>query len=101
MLIKGDTCCLLCWGANDPRVPSYESEQIADAVRKNGNEVWFLKLGDEGHGIRKKGNRDYEEGVVAMFLKKYLLNDSFFTIILLQHLIASVHPEKWHMFYWI
>ena len=43
-------------GLNDPRVPAGESQQIADAVRKNGVDVWYLLAKDEGHGFRKKAN---------------------------------------------
>ena len=34
-----------------------ESEQIVRAVRKNGNDVWYLLFDDEGHGFRKKPNQ--------------------------------------------
>jgi dipeptidyl aminopeptidase/acylaminoacyl peptidase len=64
---------LIVQGANDPRVPLEESQQIADAVRNNGGEVWMLVAGDEGHGFRKKSNKDYQDLVTAMFLKKILL----------------------------
>jgi dipeptidyl aminopeptidase/acylaminoacyl peptidase len=71
---SGITCPLLIiQGANDPRVPAQESQQIADAVKKNGGTVWFLMPDDEGHGFRKKVNRDYQEGVIALFLKQFLL----------------------------
>jgi dienelactone hydrolase len=64
---------LIIQGANDPRVPLSESRQIADAVRKNGSIVWLLVAGDEGHGFRKKSNKDYQEQVTAMFLKEFLV----------------------------
>jgi dipeptidyl aminopeptidase/acylaminoacyl peptidase len=63
-------------GLNDPRVPAQESYQIADAVRMNGQEVWLLMFGDEGHGIRKKSNKEYQEGVKNLFLKKHLLSSN-------------------------
>jgi len=44
-------------GANDPRVPVSEAEQIVDAVRNNGIPVEYLLYEDEGHGIRKLKNR--------------------------------------------
>ncbi len=46
-------------GANDPRVPLGESQQIADATRSNLIPVWTLFAADEGHGFRKKSNNDY------------------------------------------
>lgn len=63
---------LIIQGANDARVPASESHQIADAVRKNKGDVWFLMYGNEGHGFRRKNNRDYQDAVVALFLKRYL-----------------------------
>jgi dipeptidyl aminopeptidase/acylaminoacyl peptidase len=63
---------LIIQGANDARVPLSESRQIVEAVRKNRGEVWFLVAGDEGHGYRKKSNKDYQDAVTAMFLERYL-----------------------------
>jgi len=33
------------------------SQQIADALKKQGTPVWFLIAKDEGHGYRKKPTR--------------------------------------------
>ena len=63
---------LIIQGANDARVPASESHQIADAVRKNKGDVWFLMYGNEGHGFRRKNNRDYQDAVVALFLRNIL-----------------------------
>jgi dipeptidyl aminopeptidase/acylaminoacyl peptidase len=60
-------------GKNDPRVPASESEQMADVVRKNKTPVWFLMAKDEGHGFRKKKNRDFQFYATVMFVKEYLL----------------------------
>lgn len=60
-------------GQNDPRVPASESEQIVNLVRKNGVEVWSLLARDEGHGFRKKDNRDYMYNAIALFLERHLL----------------------------
>lgn len=60
-------------GLNDPRVPYTEAEQIVDIVRKNGGEVWYLLAKDEGHGFRKKTNRDFYIWATVLFLEKYLL----------------------------
>jgi dipeptidyl aminopeptidase/acylaminoacyl peptidase len=60
-------------GLNDPRVPYTEAEQIVDIVRKNGGEVWYLLAKDEGHGFRKKTNRDYYIWSEVLFYEKYLL----------------------------
>lgn len=55
-------------GANDPRVPASEAEQIVQAVRENGQDVWYMLAQDEGHGFRKKDNRDRMNEAMAMFL---------------------------------
>lgn len=44
-------------GANDPRVPLSEAEQVAAAVRGNGVEVEMVVYDDEGHGLAKRANR--------------------------------------------
>lgn len=60
-------------GLNDPRVPYTEAEQIVDIVRKNGGKVWYLLAKDEGHGFRKKTNRDFYIWSEVLFLEEYLL----------------------------
>jgi dipeptidyl aminopeptidase/acylaminoacyl peptidase len=60
-------------GKNDPRVPASESEQMADVVRKNKTPVWYLLAKDEGHGFRKKKNRDFQFYATVMCVKEYLL----------------------------
>jgi dipeptidyl aminopeptidase/acylaminoacyl peptidase len=44
-------------GANDPRVPLSEAEQVAAAVRANGVEVELVVYDDEGHGLAQRANR--------------------------------------------
>jgi dipeptidyl aminopeptidase/acylaminoacyl peptidase len=61
---------LVVQGLNDPRVPASESEQMVARVRSNGGEVWYLAAKDEGHGFRKKANRDFYLETVAMFLDR-------------------------------
>lgn len=60
-------------GLNDPRVPASEAEQMLKAVRANGGQAWYLLAKDEGHGFRKKGNRDFYNNAVILFLGKHLL----------------------------
>lgn len=60
-------------GANDPRVPASESEQMVAAIRKNGGTVWYMLAKDEGHGFRKKVNRDRMTEAIALFLQENLL----------------------------
>jgi dipeptidyl aminopeptidase/acylaminoacyl peptidase len=60
-------------GKNDPRVPVSESQQIADALKKEGTPVWLLIAKDEGHGYRKKSNQDFQFYATVEFLQQYLL----------------------------
>lgn len=60
-------------GANDPRVPASEAEQIVRTVRGNGGDVWFLEFKDEGHGFRKKPNVDHFRAATMLFWKKTLI----------------------------
>ncbi len=64
---------LVAAGANDPRVPVAESDQIAAAVEGNHVPVWYMVAKDEGHGYQKKANVDYLRTVSIVFLKTYLL----------------------------
>jgi dipeptidyl aminopeptidase/acylaminoacyl peptidase len=59
---------LVVHGKNDPRVPLSEAEQIVNRVRAKGGEVWYLQAADEGHGFRKKQNRDAYYRTFAQFL---------------------------------
>jgi len=60
-------------GKNDPRVPVSESQQIADALKKQGTPVWLMIANDEGHGYRKKPNQDFQFYATVEFLQEYLL----------------------------
>jgi dipeptidyl aminopeptidase/acylaminoacyl peptidase len=66
------TPLLVVQGDNDPRVPKSEADQIVAKVRAQGNEVWYLRAKNEGHGFRKKENRDAQREVEMMFLRKVL-----------------------------
>jgi dipeptidyl aminopeptidase/acylaminoacyl peptidase len=55
-------------GKNDPQVRLSEAEQIVYRLRGSGREVWYLQAGDEGHGFRKKQNRDAYYRTFAQFL---------------------------------
>ena len=69
---KIKTSLLVAHGVNDPRVPYSEAEQIAPKVRANGQTVWTVYADNEGHGFRKKANRDYLYAVIALFLRDRL-----------------------------
>ncbi|MEO8306997.1 MAG: S9 family peptidase [Pseudomonadota bacterium] len=61
---------LIVQGLNDPRVPASESEQMLQQLRLNGTDTWYLAAKDEGHGFRKKANRDVYLATVAQFLRQ-------------------------------
>ncbi|MEQ9563923.1 MAG: prolyl oligopeptidase family serine peptidase, partial [Woeseiaceae bacterium] len=60
-------------GENDPRVPVTESIQLVDALREQGETVWYMNALNEGHGYRKKENQDIYQQTTVLFLKTYLL----------------------------
>lgn len=60
-------------GKNDPRVPASEAEQIVKTVRENNVPVWYQLATNEGHGFRKKYNRDFMYFSVIRFFQQYLL----------------------------
>jgi dipeptidyl aminopeptidase/acylaminoacyl peptidase len=59
-------------GANDPRVPVEEAEQIVAALKKRNIPVEYLRYQDEGHGLAKLKNRLDAYPKMADFLDKYL-----------------------------
>ena len=65
---------LISQGLNDPRVPASESEQIVAALRERDIPVWYVLARDEGHGFRKKVNRDYLTAATVLFLERHLLH---------------------------
>ena len=56
------------------RVPVTEAEQIVDALRNSNKQVWYMNALNEGHGYRKKENRDIYQQAVILFLEKYLIS---------------------------
>ena len=63
---------LVIQGANDPRVPRSEAEQIVRTVRGHGTSVWYLLAMDEGHGFAKKSNADFAFYARVMFAEQCL-----------------------------
>jgi dipeptidyl aminopeptidase/acylaminoacyl peptidase len=61
---------LVLQGANDPRVPKSESDQVVAGVRKNGAAAWYVVFADEGHGFQKKPNNDLRREVETVFLAR-------------------------------
>lgn len=63
---------LVIQGANDPRVLKIESDQIIEAVNKNGVPNQYLIFDDEGHGFVKKQNQMKAAKVILEFLEEHL-----------------------------
>lgn len=62
-------------GANDPRVPVSEADQVVKGIRAQGGEVEYLRFPDEGHDIRygvKLSNRIIAYRRIAPFLERTL-----------------------------
>ncbi|WP_135364094.1 S9 family peptidase [Halosimplex halophilum] len=59
-------------GANDPRVPLGEAEQIAEEAAEQGVPVEKLVFDDEGHGITKRENRIEAYTAVVDFLDEHV-----------------------------
>jgi len=64
---------LVVQGQNDPRVPVTEAVQIVEALRAQGQTVWYMNALNEGHGYRKKENRDVYQEAVVLFFREHLL----------------------------
>jgi dipeptidyl aminopeptidase/acylaminoacyl peptidase len=59
-------------GANDPRVPLSEAEQVVSRLKELGREVELLVYEDEGHGLAKLKNRLDAYPKVVAFLDRVL-----------------------------
>ena len=69
---KIQTALFVVHGANDPRVPVGEAEQIVAAVRAQGRDAWLMLARNEGHGMGKKANRDLYSALEILFLEQHL-----------------------------
>ncbi|GAB4371479.1 MAG: S9 family peptidase [Calditrichia bacterium] len=63
---------LIAQGANDPRVPKAESDQIVEALKAKGVDYQYLVFEDEGHGFAKPENRLKFYTAAEKFLAKHL-----------------------------
>ena len=63
---------LVIHGANDPRVPIGEAEQIVASIKARGGSVEYLRFEDEGHGIVKLANKLVCYPAIAEFLDEHL-----------------------------
>ncbi len=60
-------------GANDPRVPLSEAEQLVAALEARGVPVEFLVFDDEGHGVVKLKNKLVAYPAIVAFLERYVM----------------------------
>jgi dipeptidyl aminopeptidase/acylaminoacyl peptidase len=63
---------LIGQGKNDPRVKVAESDQIVEAMRRNGKAVEYVLYPDEGHGFARPENRLHFNAVTEQFLSRHL-----------------------------
>jgi dipeptidyl aminopeptidase/acylaminoacyl peptidase len=63
-------------GANDPRVPLSEAEQIHAAMTSRGRECELLVYADEGHGLSRRANRLDAIPRACAFLARHLAGAS-------------------------
>src|SRR5205085_1953068 len=59
-------------GANDPRVPVGEAEQVVAALRSRGVPVEYLRFEDEGHIFGKRASNLAAYPAIARFLDRHL-----------------------------
>ncbi|MDT8448915.1 MAG: alpha/beta fold hydrolase [Wenzhouxiangellaceae bacterium] len=69
---KIDVPLFVVQGQNDPRVPVTEAEQMVAALREQGSPVWYMNALNEGHGYRRKENRDLFSEATIVFLETWL-----------------------------
>jgi len=73
-------------GANDPRVPLSEAQQVHAAMTSRGRECELLVYSDEGHGLARRPNRLDAIPKALTFLARHLGADATPT--------ESVNPHK-------
>ncbi|MFC2032502.1 alpha/beta hydrolase family protein, partial [Chloroflexota bacterium] len=59
---------LIGQGANDPRVPQAESDQIVQAMQEKGIPVTYVLYPDEGHGFARPENLQSFFAIAEAFL---------------------------------
>jgi dipeptidyl aminopeptidase/acylaminoacyl peptidase len=63
---------MILQGANDPRCPREQSDQMVEAIRGNGGRVDYLLYDDEAHGFRKRKNAIHAYEAILNFLDSTL-----------------------------
>jgi dipeptidyl aminopeptidase/acylaminoacyl peptidase len=59
-------------GANDPRVPRSEQDQLVNTLRKRGVAVEYMLVGDEGHSMSHRPTKLQFAGRSVRFLEQHL-----------------------------
>jgi len=59
-------------GANDPRVPIHEADQIVEALRARQHRVEYVRFDNEGHGIFRRENKIRAYGELVRFFDEVL-----------------------------
>ena len=72
---KIDIPMFVVQGQNDPRVPVTEAIQMVGALREQGQTVWYMNAMNEGHGYRRKENRDVYQQATVLFFETFLLDE--------------------------
>ena len=69
-----DLACpmLVIQGRNDPRVVARESEDLVEALKKQGKQIELLVFEDEGHDVLRYENRVTCYNAITDFFTKYL-----------------------------
>ena len=67
---------LIIHGANDPRVPVGEAEEMVSRLKKMGRHVEYIRFEDEGHGIAKIRNRVRANNAIGEFFERTLASPS-------------------------
>lgn len=67
---------LVLHGAQDPRDPVSEADQLVKAVRDAGGSAAYIRFPDEGHYIKKTRNKDYALQRIGAFFDTHLKPDS-------------------------
>ncbi len=62
-------------GENDPRVPVTEAVQMVKALREEGQTVWYMNALNEGHGYKRRENKDVYQQATVLFLQQHLVGD--------------------------
>jgi dipeptidyl aminopeptidase/acylaminoacyl peptidase len=63
---------LMLQGANDPRCPREQSDEMVGAIRRHGGTVEYLVYEDEAHGFRKRKNAVPAYEAILNFLDAHL-----------------------------